>query len=53
MSGTEWASITEGRNGRFATVAATNDEARAVDGIQYELRSGPCVDAATKDSRPT
>lgn len=49
VSGTEWASITEGRQGRFVTVAATDDQARAADSIQYELRSGPCVDAALED----
>ncbi len=49
VSGSEWASITQGRRGRFVTVAATDDRARAVDGIQYELRSGPCVDALLRD----
>jgi hypothetical protein len=49
VPGAEWASITEGRNGRFATVAATDEAARAVDEIQYELRTGPCVDAILKD----
>jgi hypothetical protein len=33
---------------RFETVAATGDLPRAVDRIQYDLRSGPCVDAATE-----
>jgi GAF domain-containing protein len=50
VSGTEWASITQGRDGRFDTAAATDDRARAVDGIQYELGSGPCVDAVLRDA---
>jgi hypothetical protein len=49
VPGAEWASVTEGRRGRFATVAATDDAARAVDAIQYELGSGPCVDAILGD----
>jgi ANTAR domain-containing protein/GAF domain-containing protein len=50
VPGTEWASITEGRNGRFATITATDDAARAADEIQYELGSGPCVDAVLQDT---
>jgi ANTAR domain/GAF domain len=49
VPGTEWASITEGRRGRFVTVAATDERASAADGIQYELGTGPCVDAALQD----
>jgi hypothetical protein len=49
VPGVEWASITEGRGGRFATVAATDEPARQVDEIQYELGTGPCVDAIVKD----
>lgn len=45
IPGVEWASITEGINGRFVTVVATDERARMVDEIQYELGSGPCVDA--------
>lgn len=39
------ASITTVEHGRFVTVAATDDRARHADAIQYELGSGPCVDA--------
>jgi GAF domain-containing protein len=49
VSGSDWASISEGRLGRFVTPAATDEAARAVDAIQYELGSGPCVDALRKD----
>jgi GAF domain-containing protein len=39
------ASSTQGRNGRFATVAATGPLPASIDQIQYELGTGPCVDA--------
>jgi hypothetical protein len=45
VPGAEHAGITRGRNGRFETVAATDDLVERVDAIQYELESGPCVDA--------
>jgi ANTAR domain/GAF domain len=45
IPGVEWASITEGIDGRFSTVVATDERARTVDKIQYELGNGPCVDA--------
>ena len=51
MPGTEWASITEGHKGGFKTVAATDEAAREVDQIQYELGTGPCVDAKSPKSR--
>jgi hypothetical protein len=41
----EAASITTLRNGRFQTVASTDERATMGDSIQYELGSGPCVDA--------
>jgi alkylhydroperoxidase family enzyme len=50
VPGVEWASITEGVNGRFSTVAFTDERARAADAIQYELGTGPCVDAILKDT---
>jgi hypothetical protein len=46
VPGVEYASISMGRNGNFWTVAATDGAARLADAIQYELGSGPCVDAA-------
>jgi len=43
------ASITQGRHRHFQTVCATSDLPLRVDSIQYELVSGPCVDAALAD----
>jgi len=45
VAGAEAASITTYRDGQFHTVAATDERAREADEIQYELGSGPCVDA--------
>ena len=45
VPGTERASVTEGYRGHFATVASTDETARALDGIQHALGAGPCVDA--------
>ena len=39
------ASVTSLTGGRFTTVAAVDDLARRADAIQYELGSGPCLDA--------
>jgi ANTAR domain/GAF domain len=51
VDGAEYAGITVGRDGeRFQTVAATDDVVRRVDQIQYELGSGPCVDAVVDDT---
>lgn len=46
----DWASITRGRLGYFRTVASTDERAAALDEIQYELCSGPCVDAVLQDT---
>ncbi|HEX8305402.1 MAG TPA: GAF and ANTAR domain-containing protein [Jatrophihabitans sp.] len=45
VQGAEHAAITRGRPGAFKTVAETGDVPLKVDAIQYELGSGPCVDA--------
>jgi hypothetical protein len=46
VSGAEWASITRGgAGGEFWTDVATDPRALEVDNIQYELGTGPCVDA--------
>lgn len=50
VPGVEWASVTRGRAGRFRTVASTDPRAEAVDSIQYELDTGPCVDAILEDT---
>jgi hypothetical protein len=39
------ASITTLKHNRFVTAAATDDIARHADHLQYELGSGPCIDA--------
>jgi ANTAR domain-containing protein/GAF domain-containing protein len=51
VPGADHAGITEGREGgRFTTVAATDDLVNLVDQIQYDLRSGPCVDAIVENT---
>lgn len=45
VPGAEHAGITILRGGRFSTVAPSSELPRRVDAIQYELTSGPCVDA--------
>jgi ANTAR domain/GAF domain len=45
VPGAEQASISSGHEGRFRTLASTGDMASAGDRIQYELRSGPGIDA--------
>jgi hypothetical protein len=44
------ASITTMDHGRFVTSAATDDVARRADAIQYELGSGPCIDAIVEQT---
>ena len=39
------ASITTVKHRRFVTAAATDEVARRADAIQYDLGSGPCIDA--------
>jgi GAF domain-containing protein len=50
IEGAECASISRGRDGEFETVGATGELAVQVDRLQYELGSGPCVDAAVEDT---
>lgn len=45
VQGAVGASITTLRYGEFLTVAATDERVRRADAIQYELGSGPCLDA--------
>ncbi len=45
IDGAEAAAVTKGRGRDFETVATTSDLPMQVDKIQYELMSGPCVDA--------
>jgi ANTAR domain/GAF domain len=50
VAGAEHAGISRGRRGRFETIAPTSDLPLRVDNIQYDLGSGPCVDAAVEKS---
>lgn len=50
VAGGEHAGITRAREGGFESVAPTSDVVLQVDSIQYELESGPCVDAAVAQS---
>lgn len=50
VPGTRWASVSLLRTGRFTTPAATDEAAVRADTLQYEIGSGPCVDAALDDS---
>jgi len=46
VDGADYAGVTVGRHGaRFSTVAATAPIVEQCDQIQYDLKSGPCVDA--------
>ncbi len=46
VAGADWASITQRRGRHLTTTAASDDRARRGDAMQYELGSGPCIDAA-------
>ncbi|MGH8962188.1 MAG: GAF and ANTAR domain-containing protein [Jatrophihabitantaceae bacterium] len=50
VPGAEQAGITQGKNGSFKTCAPTDDVVGQIDQIQYELKSGPCVDAIIEES---
>lgn len=50
VPGTRWASVSLLRTGTFTTPASTDKAAARADALQYELGSGPCVDAALDDS---
>ena len=45
VPGTGAATVTTLRRGKFTTLSATDERARRADALQYELGSGPCVDA--------
>jgi len=50
VAGAQSASVTTLRGGQFRTESATDDRARSADALQYELGSGPCVDAIIDDA---
>lgn len=45
-----WASVTMLRGGCFKTPASTDEAATRADRLQYDIGSGPCVDAVLDDS---
>lgn len=50
VAGAQHAGITRAHEGGFESVAPTSDVVLRVDAIQYDLDSGPCVDAAVSAS---
>jgi hypothetical protein len=50
VDGAASVSVTVHRHGVFRTEASTDIRALHADAIQYELRSGPCVDAIVQDT---
>lgn len=50
IHGATCASVTVLRGGRFHTEGATSEVAERADRLQYELESGPCVDAVLDDN---
>jgi ANTAR domain len=50
VPGARWASITVLRGGRFTTEASSHEQAMRADALQYELGTGPCVDAVLDDN---
>lgn len=50
VGGSEWASITVVHRQTLRTLVASDPNAERADALQYELRSGPCVDAAVDDA---
>jgi len=50
VPGAEAASVTTMKKGTLTTAASTEDWSRAADSLQYDLGSGPCVDAIIEDT---
>ncbi len=50
VPGVRWASVTTLRSGTFRTEAASDSVADRADAIQYDVGSGPCVDAVLDDT---
>jgi ANTAR domain/GAF domain len=50
VRGARWVSVTMLHGDHFSTAASTSDQAVRADLLQYELGSGPCVDAVRQDS---
>lgn len=49
VDGTQWASVTLVRSGTPKTLTSSDPAAAQVDAIQYEIGSGPCLDAILDD----
>ena len=45
----QWASVSLVRSGMLKTLTASDEIAESIDAIQYELGSGPCLDAILED----
>jgi hypothetical protein len=50
VPGARWASVSVLRGDHFTTAASTAPEATRADTLQYEIGSGPCIDAVLEDS---
>lgn len=50
VDGAGWASITTRSGSRWVTSASTGEQAVRADALQYELGTGPCVDAIVDDT---
>lgn len=50
VAGCDHASLTLLQNGRVITVAATDDIAQRIDGIENEVGEGPCIDAIVDEA---
>jgi hypothetical protein len=50
IPGARWASVSMLRAEHFTTAASTAEQAARADALQYEVGSGPCVDAVLEDS---
>jgi len=50
VPGARWASVSMLHGGRFTTAAWTGEQAVRADVLQFEIGSGPCVDAVLGDS---
>jgi hypothetical protein len=50
VPGAQMAGVTLGRGGRFTTEGATDPAVSTADEVQYDLQSGPCVDAIVEDT---
>ena len=50
LVGARWASVSLLHGGTLRTIARTEPRAEAIDRVQYDLGTGPCVDAVLEDS---